>query len=315
MTTCAVVVTYNRKQLLTECINGLTEQNLRPDKILVIDNLSTDGTDQLFSANGRFCLEYIEYRRMEKNLGGAGGFYEGVRLAWEQGFDWIWIMDDDTIPTPSALEEMLRGREKIAGEVSFLASAVYGTNNEPMNVPDLDYRRSGNGYPDWYYYSYEGIIKIESATFVSILINRNAVSKVGFPYKKLFIWGDDKEYTLRMTHLYAPAYLIGKSIVIHKRAVAKRISIENENDPKRINQFYYNYRNILVNTQEYSHGIRSVLKRMVEFNLLGTRILLDNSQEHKWKKVATIHKGILGYIFGTHDRKAFKERAEIKIKE
>ena len=312
MRNAAVVVTYNRKALLTECLTAIIGQTVPPDTVIVIDNQSTDGTDQLFAKGAAFDLPIMDYRRMDANLGGAGGFYEGVKQAYRDGFDWIWIMDDDTIPTPTALEEMLKARETVGEDVSFFASAVYGAGGEPMNVPDLDYRRSPNGYPDWYYHADEGIIKIESATFVSLLINGKAVSKIGYPYKELFIWGDDKEYTLRMTHCCAPAYLVGRSRVIHKRAIAKRISIENETEPRRIDQFYYNYRNILVNVNAYEKGARSVIKRILGFNLLGLRILKDRNQQNRWRKIRVIHRGIWGFFLGTYDRSKFKRRFDLE---
>ncbi|MCD8290281.1 MAG: hypothetical protein LUC91_02125, partial [Prevotella sp.] len=126
----------------------------------------------------------------------------------------------------------------------------------------------------------------------------------------IFIWGDDKEYTCRLTKYYGPAYMVGDSIVTHKRAIAKSISIENETDPDRIKQFYYNYRNILINVNEYQRGFLSVAKRILGFNALSLKILRDKKQTYRWKKVLTIHKGIWGFIFGSYDRKKFKHRFE-----
>ena len=138
MRIAAVVVTYNRKQLLSECLGALLNQTKKLDSVIVIDNASTDGTRELFTDNGLFNLPDIDYCPMENNLGGAGGFYEGIKRAYTQGYDWIWIMDDDTIPQEKALEEFLLAEERIEGKISFLASAVYGINHEPMNVPNIE---------------------------------------------------------------------------------------------------------------------------------------------------------------------------------
>ena len=106
MTIAAVVVTYNRKELLTECLTAIAEQTRIPDTILIIDNASTDGTEEMFAKDGVFDNALFDYQKMESNLGGAGGFYEGIRRAFNNGADWIWIMDDDTIPSKTALEEI-----------------------------------------------------------------------------------------------------------------------------------------------------------------------------------------------------------------
>ena len=311
MTIAAVVVTYNRKELLTECLTAIAEQTRIPDTILIIDNASTDGTEEMFAKDGVFDNALFDYQKMESNLGGAGGFYEGIRRAFNNGADWIWIMDDDTIPSKTALEEICNAMTIVSGKISFFASAVYGPNKEPMNVPIVETTASENGYMDWYMYLKKGIIKIEDATFVSLLFNREAVQAVGFPYKDLFIWGDDKEYTLRMTRYYGPAYMVGMSEVTHKRAITKRISIENATDSKRIDQYYYNYRNILVNVREYRHGWLSVLKRIAEFEGLCLEILMDKNQTQKLRKIKTVQRGIGGFFLGTHDKKKFANRFKI----
>ncbi len=311
MTIAAIVVTYNRKDLLTECMEHLLGQTRKVDSIIVIDNASTDDTGKLFETGAVFDKDNVDYRLMSENLGGAGGFYEGVRYAYHKGFDWIWIMDDDTIPDTDALEAFCNAMKYLPENVSYLASAVYGMNGEAMNVPVPDSRPSDSGYPDWYRYSDKGLIKILNATFVSIMVSSAAVKKVGLPYKKFFIWGDDKEYTLRLTKYYGPAFMVGDSRVLHKRKIVKPISIKYEDDPKRIDQFYYNYRNILINDHEYVKGARSVLSRIFHFETMCLRILFDKKSKYRWKKVWVVQKGIFGYLSGDYDRKAFKERFKI----
>ena len=100
-----VVVTYNRKALLVECLEALLNQTHAPERILVIDNAATDGTPELLAQMGLLNEPSIWYQRLEENLGGAGGFEIGMRLAYSHlDCDWFWLMDDDTIPTPAALE-------------------------------------------------------------------------------------------------------------------------------------------------------------------------------------------------------------------
>lgn len=83
----AVVVTYNRKELLRECLNALLNQTRPLDEIIVIDNASTDGTQEMIAKE----FPYITYVLMSENIGGAGGFHEGMKLAYEKGYDWIWV--------------------------------------------------------------------------------------------------------------------------------------------------------------------------------------------------------------------------------
>jgi len=100
---CAVVVTYNRRTLLQECLAGLAGQSRRPDWILVVDNASTDGTGALIRAD----YAHVELVTLPTNEGSAGGFHEGMRHAHATGAEWMWLMDDDTVPSPDALAELL----------------------------------------------------------------------------------------------------------------------------------------------------------------------------------------------------------------
>ncbi|MEN3014688.1 MAG: glycosyltransferase, partial [bacterium] len=121
-TICAVVVTYNRKHLLLECLEAIRKQTRPVQAIYIIDNHSIDGTPELLlekgyinqlpppvltepweielSISNQTNSEPIEihYIRMHENTGGAGGFHEGLKRAYEKGYDWFWLMDDDVEP-------------------------------------------------------------------------------------------------------------------------------------------------------------------------------------------------------------------------
>ena len=100
----AVVVTYNRLALLQQCLAALCAQTVRGFTVLVVDNASTDGTaDYLKTLD----MPGLVCRNPGKNLGGAGGFAYGIREAAALGCKAVWIMDDDTLPTPTALETLL----------------------------------------------------------------------------------------------------------------------------------------------------------------------------------------------------------------
>lgn len=250
----AVVVTYNRKALLLECLNAIMNQSIPVNRIILIDNASTDGTKEALAECGILQNPTLEYKLMEKNTGGSGGFYEGLKISREYDYDWIWVMDDDTIPSQDCLANLIEAKEIIKkenGTISFLASAIYGQDGEFMNVPNISEKESANGYPYWYGLLSEGIVNICDATFVSILINRQAIMKCGLPNRDYFIWGDDSEYTTRLTYYFGDAYLVGKSIAIHKRKNASSLRISNETDKKRIKLFYYSFRNSAVNDRYY----------------------------------------------------------------
>ncbi len=302
----ALVVTHNRKELLLECLSAIAAQDYPVCTMVIIDNASTDGTKELFAKGGALAGNpIIDYHRMESNLGGAGGFKEGLRIASQSGAGWVWLMDDDCIPysdTLSALMSAAQTAEKHGPAPSFLASSVFGPKDEPMNVPSIDRRPTKNGYPDWYVGLANGMVEIESATFVSLLINAQAISKLGLPVGSFFIWGDDSEYTTRLTHNFGPAYLVGTSRVLHKRANAKSLDIMNENDPKRIANYHYLYRNNLI-VQRYHYG-KTAADKLVLRNIKAAATCLssgDGGCAVRRARSAAILAGVREYLGGKYD--------------
>lgn len=292
MKVSAVVVTYNRKELFRECLEALLNQSYVIDTIIVIDNASTDGTYEMILDKGYLNNKTICYKKMSKNTGGAGGFYYGIKEAYETQSDWVWIMDDDTIPESDALEKLIDKAKKNT-DASFFASCVKGTSGEPMNVPSISKDQDNNGYPNWYMKLSDSLVKIESATFVSLLINNKAIKKCGLPCKEFFIWGDDIEYTTRLTRNYGSAYLVGDSWACHKRANAKALNICTETDAKRINNYHYAYRNGLIINALYSK--RPILVDLIIAILKSFKLLL--SGKGGLKRFAVCQKGIFEFIF------------------
>ena len=215
MQIACVIVTFNRLDFLKNVFRAVVHQTHRPDRIIIIDNCSGDGTAQWLSEMARRRSDLMVLT-MARNSGGAGGFHYGIDAAWCWGADWIWTMDDDCQPAPDALEQLIRGmtvHDADGGRpIGFLASRVNWKDGRchAMNVPGLfpsDHQRRFNRYPR--------PVKVRYSSFVSILIHRQAVERVGLPVKEFFIYGDDVEYTRRITSAGYDAYYIAASQVRH----------------------------------------------------------------------------------------------------
>jgi GT2 family glycosyltransferase len=197
----SVVVTYNRRDLLTEALTAIAAQTRPPDIMIVVDNASSDGTVGLL----RERFPSADVVALPRNTGGAGGFAVGIARALERGATALWLMDDDTIPEPGALEALLVpfARHRPA----LVAGRVVWTDgrDHPMNTP----RPRPSGIP--------GHARVRSASFVSVLLDAAAVRETGPPVADYFLWNDDFEYTLRLLRgrlgLLAPA-----GVVVHRTA-------------------------------------------------------------------------------------------------
>lgn len=207
---CAVVVTYQRVELLVRCLEALLAQTRRAELVLVVDNASADATPQVL---GEQFGDRVEHLRLRDNVGGAGGFHVGMRTAYERGFGWLWLLDDDSIPTPDALERLLAGAERAPhGRPLVLASQVLWRDGRlhPMNAPWPRWRWAG----EVLLAARRQLVLIRSTTFVSALVRREAVERFGLPLAHFFIWADDIEFTARVLR-NAPGYLVPESVVHH----------------------------------------------------------------------------------------------------
>lgn len=299
----AVVVTYNRRDLLKECLEALLTQTFPLNRIIVVDNCSTDDTREMLK--NEYSGKNVEIYRLSQNTGGAGGFYLGIKKALKDS-DRIWAMDDDTIPLPDALEELLKAEDVIEEKTSFLASTVYGKSGEAMNVPHISSSKSSSGYSFWYKYLKDGIVEISDATLVSLLFNTDAVMKCGAPHPFFFIWGDDVEYTMRLTKYYGKAYFVGNSRVIHKREGGAALSIKNETNIGRIKMYKNMYRNDLVIAKSYRKFKNRVSRLAVA--LKTAFACLFGAKKYRFRKFSTVISAVFSYWFGGYNRKAFKNR-------
>jgi GT2 family glycosyltransferase len=212
----AVVVTWNRADLLREAIDAVRGQTLAPRVVVVVDNASTDGTAELLASTYADRLDVVTLAR---NTGGAGGFAVGIEQALTHEPDLVWLLDDDTVPTPTAAVELVRAWQRHPGDPAgrrpaLVASRVVWTDGRehPMNTPRP---RPGASRRERVAAESVGAIPIRSASFVSVMCDAAVVRERGFPVADYFLWNDDFEFTTRLLRgrvgLHVPA-----SLVVHK---------------------------------------------------------------------------------------------------
>lgn len=278
---CAVVVTYNRLDMLKDAIDALKAQDY-PCDILVINNGSTDGSKEYL--DNEIGIEVIH----QKNIGGAGGFYTGMKMACENGYGFVWVMDDDVIPAPDALKNIYNDYRylSLSEKVGFICGRVKSINMEIANVPTIDYRPNSTGYPDWGKYLNKGCVRVETATFVSVFIPTSVIETVGLPYKEFFIWGDDTEFTKRITNSSFKAYCSGNSDVIHRR-VGGALDITTFTEPNRIKMYKFSVRNNIFINKKYE-STKTYMKCIFSYSTLFCKLIFKRD----FQKAKVILSGI-----------------------
>ena len=209
MNIIAVVVTYNRKELLKRNITCL-RANTPVSSIVVVNNGSTDGTGEWLDDQKDLTVIHQE------NVGGSGGFYRGIQYAYQAGADWIWCMDDDVFPRADCMEHLLPYTHEsgvgILAPRRLMEGQIFTNDFQKVNLT--------NPFASMYTgklakQTVTGPVEIQGAAFEGPFIRREVVGKIGYPNKDLFIFCDDTDYCLRTVQagfriLYVPDALMDK---------------------------------------------------------------------------------------------------------
>jgi len=250
----AVVLTHNRLAMLKDSIKAMRAQTRKPDEIIVVNNDSTDGTDEWLATQPD--LTVIRH----KNLG-TGGFYTGIKAAFQKGHDWIWVHDDDSFPLPDALEALTRCPHFEKETTGFLASLVLWKDGSVhnMNVMNPAFVSEWMGTV-----LDERCFRVTSAAWTGMMFSRVAVAKVGYPIKEFFLWSDDSEYSSRVGEHFR-CYAVLDSKLIHQ--TKENVGADSQTDPydtKSIKVRCY-YRNAVANGLLAHVSLIRRLKRMAVF--------------------------------------------------
>jgi GT2 family glycosyltransferase len=209
MNIIAVVVTYNRRELLKRNIACL-RLNTPVSSIVVVNNGSTDGTGAWLDEQEDLTVIHQE------NVGGSGGFYRGIQYAYQAGADWIWCMDDDVFPRPDCMEYLLPYTHEpgvgILAPRRLMEGQIFTNDFQKVNL--------SNPFASMYQQKLKkqvvnGPVDICGTAFEGLCISRKAVAEIGLPNKELFIFCDDTDYCLRAVLagfriLYIPSALMDK---------------------------------------------------------------------------------------------------------
>jgi GT2 family glycosyltransferase len=217
-----VIVTYNRLELLKECISNVNSQTKKIDKVIIINNASNDGTKEYLD-------DFINDERYyivnsNKNRGGAYGFHEGLKVANELEVDWILLIDDDAILDKSYISNIDRyiysNREIMAFSGVVMTEGIITTQHRTINRSKFCYKPVDvveEEYKNPYFLC-------DYASFCGLMVSKELVKKIGLPLEEYFIWCDDSEYSLRISK-HSKIMNINSAILNHKTLLDRKNSI------------------------------------------------------------------------------------------
>lgn len=288
---------------MEENIKALLKQQYPNNKVIIVDNASTDGTKEMLKRYVDNCKVF--YFNTGKNLGGSYGFSYGAKLAVQMGCDDVWLMDDDCIINEDSLSELVKFANSINNDFGYLASKVLWKDHSMcmMNIPK---KNISSRITD-----FSKSQKICLSSFVSCFIKREAIEDVGLPMSDFFIWGDDWEYTLRIAKKYN-CYFVPSSIVTHKCKTNSGVNIATASSDN-LTRYKYAYRN-----ESYLYHQAGIKGRIYHFCkiILHTARIIFKKCDKKFKRIGIVYKyTIKGNHFHPHTNYVFDNSSNINVLE
>lgn len=293
MVTYIVVVTYNRCDLLEKNIDALKAQTYEYNKIVIVNNKSTDNTEAYLNTLSDPKIFVVHN---EVNLGGAGGFAVGMEYAFKAGADFVWMMDDDALPISNALEELMQhatpnhiyGSLAIHGDETSWSTTLLPEHkiiNLKAQVPQL--------------------AEVQSLPFLGYLVSKKIYAQLGLPDTSYFIAADDLEYCMRAYRAGFKIYICGHSYISHPKSdrytfnfLGKKFICLKLVPWKR----YYDIRNRLLIAKKY-YGLKLYVQTLPGLIVRLILTLIYEGDRFKQLKAfyAGLYDGFLNKLGKRHD--------------
>ena len=284
----AVVVTFNRSKWLIECLEALIDQTRQLDCIYVVDNNSTDDTREQMI---KFCAlnSTVIYHRLLVNTGSAGGFAFGMKLAYESGFDWLWLMDDDVEPYSTGLFDLLKFSDR--------SKCIHGKRTEPDGSVfpwgskfDADIIDALPLY-DSSDFLENDVLEVNVGCFEGMLVHREVVDKIGFPLVDLFITWDDTYFGYCASQVTKVLY-VNVNVLKRKRTM-ERFNAGIFGEKMFLNPMtnYYHHRNRYLLSQKIKFVAHKFWFRSAFIYIKS--ILKCLILQRSWVDALAVHKGTI----------------------
>ncbi|MBE2190202.1 MAG: glycosyltransferase [Desulfobulbaceae bacterium] len=244
----AAVVTFNRLDLLKKVVDALHEQSHKIENIMIINNSSTDGTEEWLS------MQKDLFVIKQENLGSSGGQYRAFNEAAASDCDLVWIMDDDVVPEKDCLKKLIEHYQP--GHVMF-PLRLYRDKTPYLN--DCIELNLSNPFKHIWKRVIAGsdlaneTIELQGPTFEGPLFAKELKEKVGLPEKKFFIFADDTEYFIR-------AQRAGFKMLLVRDANLVRMIDPPDNLSAFTWKSFYSIRNLVVIDKLYGNFFVKLLR-------------------------------------------------------
>ncbi len=223
-----IIVCYNGREYLPDCLNSLKKQTLLPNEIVVVDNASTDGSQEFLS---KFKVQGLGFKVIlnKRNNGFAKANNQGIEAVLKNNPAYIFLLNQDTVCSKDCLEKLAKAGNSFKNVFAFQplvlcwpASPAGRPEKHRIQTAGDKIHYLGFGYCGDYKKQFNNLtIKqlnkdITYASGAAMFINAQALEKVGLMDEDLFLYHEDLDICLRARFLGYQIKLVSQAIIYHK---------------------------------------------------------------------------------------------------
>ncbi|MCL4397664.1 glycosyltransferase family 2 protein [Patescibacteria group bacterium] len=233
MTKISVVVLHVKNAAMTgECLASLEKLKVRDIdlSLIIVDNASEDDFSGYKSK-----WDFI-FIKNEKNLGYAGGNNVGIKRALEDGAEYVWILNNDTVVDPHCLQELVIAAQRHPSGGIFGAKIYFAPGYE---FHKEKYKKSELGKVLWWaggeidwnnvMTKHRGVDEVDinqyaqeektgAVTGTAMLVTREVFEKIGLLDEKYFLYFEESDFCLRALRAGFELWYVPTAVVWHKNA-------------------------------------------------------------------------------------------------
>jgi GT2 family glycosyltransferase len=230
-----ITLTWNSYEVTRDCLLTLRKLDYPNFEVIVVDNGSTDGSQE------QLAREFPEVRRIcnATNLGFAGGNNVAIRNAVEREPDYLFLLNNDTIVSPSLLRELVQVGESDA-KIGLLNPKIYY-----LEPPDKIWYAGGSYKRGWGFAKHSGFnrtddgrydrrCEVSFVTGCALLAKTELVRRIGLLDESFFFLFEDLDWCMRAHNAGYKAFYVPSAFIWHRTSA---VTVKNVGKP--IRDFYY----------------------------------------------------------------------------
>ena len=192
-----VILNTNRREDTLACLESLGQAAYQNHRIIVLDNHSTDGSVQAINE----IYPHVQVIELQDNLGYAGNNNVGIEAALQQGADWVFVLNEDTIVDRDCISKLVQEGEKDQ-RIGILGPMVYHWDEDHV------IQSAGGKFTKYWTAYHLGQNELDQGQFsqphevdwvsgCSILVRREAIEQVGMIDARFFYYWEETEWCFR----------------------------------------------------------------------------------------------------------------------